>query len=82
MEKKSKFIMFNPNAWRTFQHLKNIFTSVPVLKLSDPEREFLVEVNALEVGIRVITVTAPVHPQETLSMCLFLKQTLASGVEL
>lgn len=49
--KKTKCLNFNQEARDAFRKLKALFTSVPVLKLPDPTRPFLVEVDALEVGI-------------------------------
>ena len=41
---------WSPQAETAFQHLKNIFTSAPVLTLPDPERQFVVEVDASDLG--------------------------------
>lgn len=48
---KPKCVTFNPDTWHAFQKLKDAFTGMPILKLPNPERAFLIEVDASEVGL-------------------------------
>lgn len=52
--KKPKTIVLTRDARNIFHRLKYAFTSAPILKLPDPERAFLVEVDALEVAIGAV----------------------------
>ncbi|KAL0161345.1 hypothetical protein M9458_045070, partial [Cirrhinus mrigala] len=47
-------IQWGPEAAEAFQDLKRRFTSAPILTIPDPERPFVVEVDASEVGIGAI----------------------------
>ncbi|KAI5086917.1 hypothetical protein C0J45_3322, partial [Silurus meridionalis] len=41
----------NPEGKRAFTKLKSLFTSAPVLALPDPTRQFVVEVDASDLGV-------------------------------
>ncbi len=47
-------IHWSPEAARAFKELKRRFTSAPILSIPDPERPFVVEVDASEVGVGAI----------------------------
>ena len=46
--------VWNPQAERAFQQLKERFTTAPILTVPDPRRQFVVEVDASNVGIGAI----------------------------
>lgn len=63
---------WSPQATKAFQFLKDCFTSVPVLILPDPQRQFVVEVDALDIGIGALLsqrdpVNGRLHPSAFLS---------------
>jgi len=43
--------LWNPQAEEAFRNLKKRFTSAPILTLPDPELQFIVEVDASNVGV-------------------------------
>ncbi len=47
-------IRWSPEAARAFEELKRRFTSALILSITDPERHFVVEVDASEVGVGAI----------------------------
>ncbi len=47
-------IHWGPEAAGAFEELKRRFTSAPILSITDPERPFVVEVDASEVGVGAI----------------------------
>ncbi len=47
-------IHWGPEATRAFEELKRRFTSAPILSIPDPQRPFVVEVGASEVGLGAI----------------------------
>ncbi|KAK7926171.1 hypothetical protein WMY93_008481 [Mugilogobius chulae] len=72
---KSKF-QWNPQAQQAFQRLKTCFTTAPILAMPDTTRQFIVEVDASEVGVGgVLSQRSPVdnkvHP------CAFLSRKLS-----
>lgn len=63
---------------KTFQTLKELFTSAPVLTLPDPRLQFMVEVDASDVGVGAVLsqrnqVDGCLHP------CAFLSCRLSSA---
>lgn len=72
---KSKF-QWNPQAQQAFLRLRRCFTTAPILMLPDTKRQFIVEVDASEVGVgAVLSQRSPidnkVHP------CAFLSRKLS-----
>lgn len=51
---KPKHLEFMPKATKAFDKLKKLFITAPVLKLLDPTEQFIVEVDASEVGLGVV----------------------------
>ena len=49
-----KRIVWNSQAERAFQNLKEAFTSAPILKHPDPQQPFVVEVDASETGVGAV----------------------------
>lgn len=43
--------MFTPEAKVVLANLKQSFTNAPILKLGDPYKQFIVEVDEVEVGL-------------------------------
>ncbi len=46
-------------AQNAFDHLKRLFTSAPILITPDPTRQFIIEVDASDVGVGAILPNAP-----------------------
>lgn len=46
--------VWTPEADKAFWKLREWFTSAPILQLPDYTRQFMVEVDALDVGVRVV----------------------------
>ena len=68
--------LWNEAAERAFQHLKSRFTSAPILMTPDPFQQFIVEVDASEIGVgAVLSQRSPkdgqVHP------CAFFSHRLS-----
>lgn len=57
---------WTPQVEKTFQTLKELFTSAPVLTLPDPRLQFMVEVDASDVGV------GPYSPRGTRWMDVFI----------
>ena len=57
---------WTPEAERAFLALKSLFTSAPVLMLPQPSRQFIVEVDASDVGIGAV-LSQQIHPVAFLS---------------
>lgn len=55
---------WTPAANQTFETLTTRFTSAPVLYVPNPEQQFVVEVDASDVGV------GAVHPHTFFSRCL------------
>ena len=69
---------WSPEAEEAFQTLKRRFTSAPILILPDPQRQFVVEVDASNVGIGAVLsqrseVDGKMHP------CAFLSRRLSAA---
>ncbi len=54
LKKGRQHLMWTPTAISAFQKLKERFTTAPILHHPDPEREFIVEVDASSTGIGAI----------------------------
>ncbi|KAG1927055.1 retrotransposable element [Pimephales promelas] len=50
---KTRFV-WSGNAQDAFDHLKRLFTSAPILITPDPKRQFIVEVDASEIGVGAV----------------------------
>lgn len=50
---KSRFF-WSDSAQRSFERLKKLFSSAPILVTPDPQRQFIVEVDASDVGVGAI----------------------------
>lgn len=70
-----KIIKFTPEAQAAFAELKRRFTSTPTLKMPDSVKLFIVEVDASEVGLRVVLSWCHRSP-EKLHLCTFLSHKL------
>ncbi|KAI2644120.1 Transposon Tf2-8 polyprotein [Labeo rohita] len=62
-----KRLCWNPSAHDSFQQLKKIFSTAPLLRHPDPERPFVVEVDASTIGVGAVLSQAagdssPLHP--------------------
>uniref|UniRef100_A0A146SAR5 Gypsy retrotransposon integrase-like protein 1 n=1 Tax=Fundulus heteroclitus TaxID=8078 RepID=A0A146SAR5_FUNHE len=73
---KVKFA-WNEQADKAFKRLKDLFTSAPVLVSPDPERQFIVEVDASSSGVGAIlsqkAIDGRIHP------CAFFSRKLSSA---
>jgi len=47
--------VWTPQADEAFQELKRLFTSAPVLIIPDPQRQFVVEVDASNDGVGAVS---------------------------
>lgn len=75
MSSKLPFI-WGPEAGTAFSKLKALFTSAPILIHSDPEKPFIVEVDASDVGVGVVLsqrsdTVSKLHP------CVFFPRRLS-----
>ncbi len=64
-------------AARAFEELKCRFTSAPILSIPDPERPFVVEVDASEVG--VVAILSQRGEDGKLNPCAFMYRRLSDG---
>ncbi len=55
-------------AQNAFDHLKRLFTSAPILITPDPTRQFIVEVDASDVGKHVLFFRIASHPRSVIMM--------------
>ncbi|XP_029301590.1 uncharacterized protein LOC115017374 [Cottoperca gobio] len=69
---------WSPLAEGAFQNLRSRFTSAPILRVPDPERQFVVEVDASDVGVRGILSQRAADDQK-LHPCAFSKRFSPSG---
>ena len=51
LQKKGIKFEWTPRCEESFQQLKNILTSAPILKIADPEKDFLMCTNACNQGL-------------------------------
>lgn len=72
-----KSFVWSPEAERAFSKLKQLFTSAPVLTMPDPDRQFIVEVDASDSGVGAVlsqrSADGKVHP------CAFFSRRLSSS---
>ncbi len=69
---------WSPSASRAFQHLKERFTSAPILHHPDPELEFIEEVDASNTGIGAVLSQRHGNPPK-LFPCAFYSRKLNSA---
>lgn len=68
--------VFTPEGQSEFDRLKHLFTTAPILKLLDPSKQFIVEVDTSEVGLRVMLSQTHREP-ERLHPCTFFSRKLS-----
>ncbi|MPV02328.1 hypothetical protein FVA96_24335, partial [Escherichia coli] len=66
---------WSPAADSAFQTLKSRFTSAPILRMPDPERQFVVEVDASDVGVGAVLSQRAADDQK-LHPCAFFSRRL------
>lgn len=69
---------WSPSASRAFQHLKECFTSTPILNHPDPELEFIEEVDASNTGVGAVLSQRHGNPPK-LFPCTFYSRKLISA---
>lgn len=67
---------WSPAAQAAFNELKSRFSSAPILITPDPSRQFLVEVDASEVGVRAVLSQRSPHDNK-LHPCLYFSHRLS-----
>ncbi|XP_030634258.1 receptor-type tyrosine-protein phosphatase gamma [Chanos chanos] len=78
IRKATKTLHWNDSTRTTFQHLKELFTTAPVLKQPDPALPFVVEVDASEVGVGAVLSQRHGTPSK-LYPCAFYSYKLSSA---
>ncbi|KAL0199954.1 hypothetical protein M9458_003141, partial [Cirrhinus mrigala] len=73
-----KTLYWTPESNQAFQNLKDRFTTAPILRHPDPEREFVVEVDASNSGIGAILSQRHGNPPK-LFPCAFYSRKLTSA---
>ena len=68
--------VWSPEANTAFERLKTLFTSAPVLTMPDPSRQFLLEVDASEVGIGAV-LSQRAEADNQLHPCAFFSRRLS-----
>ena len=70
--------VWSPDCEAAFQGLKRSFTTAPVLALPDPSQQFVVEVDASDVGIGAVL--SQINPKDgKLHPCAYLSKKLSSS---
>lgn len=67
-----------PEAEQAFSHLKNLFTSAPVLVQPDPSLQFVVEVDACDTGVGAVLFQRSC-PDRKLQPCMFFSHRLSAA---
>ena len=67
---------WSPTADAAFQALKARFTSAPILQVPDPERQFVVEVDASDIGVGAVLSQRSAHDNK-LHPCAFFSRSLS-----
>ncbi len=67
--------LWSPAAGAVFKELKGRFTSAPILQVPDPDRQFVVEVDASEVGVGAVLSQRSASDQK-LHPCAFFSRRL------
>ncbi len=71
-------LVWSSEALRSFQELKARFTSAPILRHPDPERQFTVEVNASNTGVGAVLSQRQGEPAK-LYPCAFFSRKLSAA---
>ncbi len=71
-------LMWSPEALHSFQELKARFTSAPILRHPDPERQFIVEVDASNTGVGAVLSQRQGEPAK-LYPCAFFSRKLSAA---
>ncbi len=66
---------WNPDAQVAFDALKSRFVSAPVLLVPDPESQFIVEVDASDVGVGAVLSQRSLCDWEGAPVCIFLSSS-------
>lgn len=75
---KPKHSSFTPEAANVFQKLKELFVTAPMLKLPDPTKQLIIEVEASEVSLGAVL--SQVHGEPSrLHPCPFFSRKLSSA---
>ncbi|KAI2645540.1 Transposon Tf2-9 polyprotein [Labeo rohita] len=72
---KPKTLLWNPESSRAFHKLKTAFTSAPILVHPDPEKPFVVEVDASTTGVGAVLSQQQGNPPQ-LKPCAYFSQKL------
>ncbi|KAL0194826.1 hypothetical protein M9458_008398, partial [Cirrhinus mrigala] len=72
---KPKTLLWNPESSRAFHELKTAFTSAPILVHPDPEKPFVVEVDASTTGVGAVLSQQQGNPSQ-LKPCAYFSQKL------
>ncbi|KAI2666816.1 Transposon Tf2-6 polyprotein [Labeo rohita] len=72
---KPKTLLWNPESSRAFHELKTAFTSAPILIHPDPEKPFVVEVDASTTGVGAVLSQQQGNPPQ-LKPCAYFSQKL------
>lgn len=70
--------LWSPEAEKAFNKLKTLFTSAPILRIPAPERQFVVEVDASDVGVGAVLSQRALDDQK-LHPCAFFSRRLTSA---
>lgn len=54
LKKQAKWLQWNPSADQGFAHLKEVFTTAPILKHLDPSKPFIMEVHASKTSVKAV----------------------------
>uniref|UniRef100_A0A3B1J8V2 Gypsy retrotransposon integrase-like protein 1 n=1 Tax=Astyanax mexicanus TaxID=7994 RepID=A0A3B1J8V2_ASTMX len=75
-----KKLRWNKDTEQSFQNLKNRFTSAPILKHPNPELQFVVEVDASEVGVGAVLSQRQGTPPKLYPCAFFCFQAMVNAV--
>ncbi|KAK1806858.1 hypothetical protein P4O66_005342 [Electrophorus voltai] len=78
---QNKRLNWNPRAVRSFEELKNAFSTAPVLRQPDPKKPFVVDVDTLNVGVRAV-LSQQQDKGGKLHPIAFFSQKLSPGTKL
>lgn len=65
---------WNPSASRAFETLKAHFITAPIVQLPDPDRQFVVEVDASDIGVGAVLSQCSASDQKLHSCAFFSRQ--------
>ncbi len=78
-KKKGSHLFWSPAAYQAFGHLKERFSTAPILHHPDPEREFVVKIDASSTGVGAVLSW---QSTQAFPLCLLLTQAKSSRTEL